>query len=64
MLNYKTKAKLQRLSNKKIAQKVVTKQKIILKNIYIETDVENLRLHFLAHKSERITPRVKSQARS
>ena len=26
----------------------------------LETDAENLRLPFLAHKSERITPRVKS----
>ena len=30
----------------------------------IETDDENLRLPFLVHKSDRNTPRVKSQARS
>ena len=48
MLNYKTKAKLQRLSNKKIAQKVVTKQKIIaqkqfmyVQRIYRNTHVQN-----------------------
>ena len=34
------------------------------RNSKIETDAKNLRLPFLAHKSERITPRVKSQARS
>ena len=30
----------------------------------LETDDENLRLPFLVDKSERITPRVKSKARS
>ena len=30
----------------------------------LETDDENLRLPFLVHESERITPRVKSQTRS
>ena len=31
---------------------------------HVETDDENLRLPFLVHKSERINPRVKTQAKS